>query len=723
MDPDLVLNAYSRLFGKCLRNPSAKGPTMRLHLRLSLSLLLATSFVFLSAGLTPHPALAQAATPPVSGDYTGQLGPLHLVLHVLNGPPGALSGSLDSPDQGANGIPCEGFSLAGTTFSFKSAAVGGSYTGTVSPDGKVITGTWSQGTPMPLVLTQSTAPAFVPALKPSRLDGDWAGAITTPHGSLPAVIHVKSDRAGQEYVAFDSPSQGALGLPGANAKLDGDSFSFDLPIVNGHYKGTLSADGNSITGEWNQGAPVALNLTRQLPFAAADKPSAVDGEWSGELTSSVGLLHVALHVKSDKAGREYVTIDSPDQLTRNLAGEDVTFSGQSFRFTVPTAHHAQFSGTVSGDTLEGSWKQDNLAESATVHLTHAALPAPADSVAAAPMSLKELKARLDTELSPMLENPALAGDEGIGVSIGLFADGQQRILTYGAAKPESLFEIGSITKTFTGLILAEMVMEGKLTLQTPVRELLPPGTVAKHDGPEITLLSLATHHSGLARMPDNFHPADPANPYADYSEKNLYDYIAKVGLALNPKATFSYSNLGMGLLGEALANRAGIPYAQLLQSKVLGPLAMAHTYIQIPAAEQRNFLPGHDLRDEPVHAWDLDSMAPAGGIRSDAADMMRYLRAQLDPPARELAQAVALQHQPEADADGGKIALNWMIEPSNGIYWHNGGTGGFASYAFFQPERKLAGVVLVNRSSALADALGMQIASLLLGKPANPLRR
>ena len=700
---------------------------MRLPVRLSLSLLLATVFVPLSLGFTPNPAIGQAAVPSsapaVSGDYTGQLGPLHLVLHVLKSPAGTLSGTLDSLDQGANGIPCEGFSLAGTAFSFKSAAVGGSYTGTVSADGKVITGTWSQGPPMPLVFTQSTAPAFVPADKPSQVDGDWSGAITTPHGSLPAVIHVKSDRAGQEFVAFDSPSQGALGLPGANAKLDGDSFSFDLPMVNGHYKGTLSADGNSIAGEWNQGAPVALNLTRQLPFAAADKPSVADGEWAGELTSSAGLLHLALHVKSDKAGREYATLDSPDQLTRDLAAEDVTLSGQSFRFTVPTAHHAQFSGTVSGDTLEGSWRQDNLAEPAAVHLTHAALPAPAEAAAAAPMSLKELKARLDAELSPMLENPALAGDEGIGVSIGLFADGQQRILTYGTAKPESLFEIGSITKTFTGLILAEMVTEGKLTLQTPVRELLPAGTVAKPDGPEITLLSLATHHSGLARMPDNFHPADPANPYADYSEKNLYEYIAKVGLALNPKATFSYSNLGMGLLGEALANRAGIPYAQLLQSKVLGPLGMAHTYIQIPAAEQKEFLPGHDLRDAAVHAWDLDSMAPAGGIRSDAADMMRYLRAQLDPPAGKLAQAVALQHQPEADADGGKIALNWMIEPTNGVFWHNGGTGGFTSYAFFQPDRKLAGVVLVNRSSALADALGMQIASLLLGKPANPLRR
>jgi CubicO group peptidase (beta-lactamase class C family) len=291
------------------------------------------------------------------------------------------------------------------------------------------------------------------------------------------------------------------------------------------------------------------------------------------------------------------------------------------------------------------------------------------------------------------------------------------------AKEDSLFEIGSITKTFTGLILSEMVVEKKLSLDTPVRELLPPGTVAKPDGPEITLLSLATHHSGMARMPDNFHPADPANPYADYTEKDLFQYVAKTGLALKPDAKFQYSNVGMGLLGDALAHKAGETYSELLKQDVLEPLHMEHTFIVLPAAKQGNFLAGHNGMDKPVHAWDLDAMAPAGGIRSDVRDMLKYMAAQLHPPPGTVAQAVELQHELRADMDGAKIAINWMFDPRDANYDHGGATGGFTSYAFFNAKNDVAGVILVNRASGLAESLGVQIAELLEGLPAHPIRR
>lgn len=106
-------------------------------------------------------------------------------------------------------------------------------------------------------------------------------------------------------------------------------------------------------------------------------------------------------------------------------------------------------------------------------------------------------------------------------------NGVRRVFAYGTARPDSAFEIGSITKTFTGLILAQMIEHGKVQLDAPVRELLPAGTVAKPQGREITLLDLVTHHSGLPRMPDNVHPADPNDPYADYLATDLYAFIAK----------------------------------------------------------------------------------------------------------------------------------------------------------------------------------------------------
>src|SRR5207248_7245613 len=129
--------------------------------------------------------------------------------------------------------------------------------------------------------------------------------------------------------------------------------------------------------------------------------------------------------------------------------------------------------------------------------------------------------------------PALATGSPLGLAIGVSKRGERRVFTYGTAKPDSVFEIGSITKTFTGLVLAQMVAQGKVRFDEPVRELLPPGTVAKPNGTEITLLDLATQHSGLPRMPDNFKPSDMTNPYADYHAANLYAYIGKHGVA-NP---------------------------------------------------------------------------------------------------------------------------------------------------------------------------------------------
>ncbi len=143
--------------------------------------------------------------------------------------------------------------------------------------------------------------------------------------------------------------------------------------------------------------------------------------------------------------------------------------------------------------------------------------------------------------------------------IGVVHHGARQIFVYGDTKENSIFEIGSITKTFTGLIFARMVEQGKVKLDEPVRELLPKGTVAKPDGLEITLVDLATQHSGLPRLPDNMHPADIKDPYADYGPANLYQFIAKQGVSRPANAGFGYSNLGVGLLGQALATVPRLP--------------------------------------------------------------------------------------------------------------------------------------------------------------------
>src|SRR5271166_5725974 len=139
----------------------------------------------------------------------------------------------------------------------------------------------------------------------------------------------------------------------------------------------------------------------------------------------------------------------------------------------------------------------------------------------APVPAAQLQAVLSKDLTEALTSGALAPSTGAGVTIGIVDHGEKQVFSYGTSKPDSIFEIGSITKTFTGLALAQMVEQGKVKFDEPVRQLLPAGTVAKPAGIEITLLDLATQHSGLPPMPDNFNPADKDNPYADYKAAGL----------------------------------------------------------------------------------------------------------------------------------------------------------------------------------------------------------
>jgi D-alanyl-D-alanine-carboxypeptidase/D-alanyl-D-alanine-endopeptidase len=569
--------------------------------------------------------------PDVAGDYSGTLGPIHLKLHIKAGTDGTLTGTLDSPDQGANGIPCSDFHFDGKELSFSVPAVHGSWQGSVSPDGQSLAGTWNQGSPLPLTFTREQA--FVPAAKPSRVDGVWLGAIHEASETLRIQLQLKSDASGKEYCTLDSLDQEATDIPCSNVLLEGNKFSFDIPPVHAQWSGTISADGKALTGTWTQGNPTALNLERQATA-----------------------------------------------------------------IVIPP------------------------------------VPPPSYQPAMPPVTLAQLQSVLNKDLEEALKSGVLAPSTQAGVTIGVVDHGQRQIFSYGVAKNDSIFEIGSITKTFTGLILSQMVEQGKVKFDDPVRELLPEGTVAKPTGDEITLLDLATQHSGLPRMPDNFNPADKNNPYADYTAADMYAFIKKQGVTKPAKTEFLYSNLGFGLLGQALADRAGTAYPQLLQHQITTPLAMQDTVVTLSAEQQSRFIAGHDPHRQPAHAWDLVAFAGAGAIRSTAADMLTYLEANLHPDklpstvtatpdGKTLAAALAQSHELHNDAMSGlKIALAWLYDPETENYWHNGATGGYSGYVVFNQKNDYAVVVLVNntviRSGSIADQLGQHITERLTGKPA-----
>lgn len=186
-------------------------------------------------------------------------------------------------------------------------------------------------------------------------------------------------------------------------------------------------------------------------------------------------------------------------------------------------------------------------------------------------------------------------------------------------------------------------------------------------------------------------------------------------------------------LGQALSVRAGEPYPQLLKHEVLEPLGMHDTAIALSPDQQARFIPGHTGDHKPAHAWDLDAFAGAGAIRSTASDMLLYVEANLHPeklkpvgastPAKTIAAALTQDHELRADSFGGqKIALAWLFDPATGNYWHNGATGGYSAYAFFNPKGDYGAVVLLNATlsekGSYADPIGEHISERLAGKPA-----
>lgn len=330
---------------------------------------------------------------------------------------------------------------------------------------------------------------------------------------------------------------------------------------------------------------------------------------------------------------------------------------------------------------------------------------------------------MNRDIAPMLRRLDLAAtDRRAGIVIGVSEHGMRRVMTYGAAKPDSLFEIGSITKTFTGLLLSKMAVQRELDLRDPVRELLPPGVAAAPQGFEITLLDLATHHSGLPGMPDNPPPGGLREKMTGYHASDLYDFIRRHGVGKTTNTKFLYSNLGFTVLGAALANRAGAGYPELLQRQITGPLGMKDTAISLSPEQRNRFMPGHGFDSRPTPAWDLDAFASAGGIRSTAGDMLTYLEAQLHPEKSPFPSALR-QSQRLWDYVTGemRIALAWIYDPDTAVYWHNGATGGFTAYACYFPRRDFAAVVLLNASPLafpFTSVLSEHVVERISGKPA-----
>jgi D-alanyl-D-alanine-carboxypeptidase/D-alanyl-D-alanine-endopeptidase len=330
----------------------------------------------------------------------------------------------------------------------------------------------------------------------------------------------------------------------------------------------------------------------------------------------------------------------------------------------------------------------------------------------------------NAEIRTILVDRVDVQHQSSGIVVGVIDPEGRRVVAYGNADRggetkidgNTVFEIGSVTKVFTSLLLAIAVERGEVALSDPVSKYLPAGVkVPERGGKKITLLDLATHTSGLPRLPSNLAPRDPSNPYADYTVRQLYDFLGTYELPRDIGSQYEYSNVGGGLLGHVLALRAGTDYETLFRTRIAAPLGMKSTAVTLSSDMTRRLAIGHNDRGEKVPNWDFPTLAGAGAIRSTANDLLTFLAAELGYEKTALAAAMASQlavRRPTSNT-GLEIALGWHVFKKGGdreIVWHNGGTGGYRSFIGSDPRSRVGVVVLSDTFTAAGvDDIGQHL--------------
>ena len=323
----------------------------------------------------------------------------------------------------------------------------------------------------------------------------------------------------------------------------------------------------------------------------------------------------------------------------------------------------------------------------------------------------------------------VAGRKNCGLVVGIWQDGQPRVRGFGTVflpggevTPDgsTLFEIGSITKTLTGDLLAEAVRRGEVKLDDPAARYLPADLAPPTAGGPVTLEHLATHHSGLPVMPGLIVllAKDQANPFADLDRKKLVAALKAIEPSKKPGEEYRYSNLGAGLVGHALVRVAGADsFDALLRDRLCKPLGLRDTAEALTGEQRARFARSHTAEGKPTPHFDFATLEACGGVRSTADDLLVYAAACLGERKTELLPALRDAMTPRRKAfKTTEVGLFWMTStPENGerLVWHNGATYGHRSILILVPNRKLAVVVLCSVATPEVDRLGLELAEVL----------
>lgn len=330
--------------------------------------------------------------------------------------------------------------------------------------------------------------------------------------------------------------------------------------------------------------------------------------------------------------------------------------------------------------------------------------------ASIPDTVKEVvRNRVDGGLSPSIVIALVDAD-----GTDHFAYGKTSLEGGTTPDENTIYEIGSISKVFTAILLADMKNRGEVAFDDPISKYLAENVKApQRDGKSITLAHLSEQTSGLPRMPNNFRPKDPGNPFADYTPELLYEFLSKYELKRGIGEKFEYSNVGVGLLGHLLERASGKTYEQLIVDRIANVLGMPDTRITFTDSMKQRLALGY-VGEKQVQNWDLTTLAGAGAIRSSTKDMVAFIKANLGLLDTPLRAAMDETHKTRADTDipDSRIGLGWITRtPAQGpaVTWHNGGTGGYRTFSGFATETRTGAVLLCNSGGKGNDDIGFHL--------------
>ena len=306
--------------------------------------------------------------------------------------------------------------------------------------------------------------------------------------------------------------------------------------------------------------------------------------------------------------------------------------------------------------------------------------------------------------------------QNFGIVVGIISEKGSQILSYGKlgkgsaldVDGDTLFELGSVTKTFTASLLAVMVERGELNLDDPIDKFLPEFVkVPTRNGKKIKLIDLATHTSGLPSAPVNLKSRGNLPGFVGYTEQQLYDFLSNYTLTRDIGSKFEYSNMGMGLLGHILSLKTGRPYHELVLKRICAPLKMDSTRRELSAELRKRQAEGYYLDGQKSKGLQMPPVfAGAGGLRSTANDMLKFLAANMGLVKSTLLPAFQKTHEGiRSWNERLKVGLAWLVIQDDNlkIVLHTGRTEANSSFVGFDQQKKVGVVILSNSNIVLQD--------------------